>query len=98
MYKGILFVLAAASGTGKTTLAKALLKQDLNLSASVSYTTRPMRSDEKDGKSYHFVSDDKFKELEDEGYLLNPQRYMVIAGTAKTAVDILANGKMYFWC
>ncbi len=95
MYKGILFVIAAASGTGKTTLAKALLKQDLNLSASVSYTTRPMRSDEKDGKSYHFVSDDTFKELEDEGIFIESATvYGYRYGTAKTAVDnILANGK-----
>ena len=95
MQTGILFVIAAASGTGKTTLAKALLKQDLNLAASVSYTTRPKRDDEQDGKSYHFVSETEFLALEQQGVFIESATvYGYRYATAKTAIDdIRAKGK-----
>lgn len=95
MQTGILFVIAAASGTGKTTLAKALLKQDLNLAASVSYTTRPMRDDEQEGKSYHFITESKFSELEKQGVFIESATvYGYRYATAKTAIEtIRAKGK-----
>ncbi|MBI4352485.1 MAG: guanylate kinase [Candidatus Omnitrophica bacterium] len=57
---GKLFVISASSGTGKTTVAKELLKKDGNLVQSISYTTRPPRPHEKDGQDYHFVTKGEF--------------------------------------
>lgn len=92
MYKGILFVIAAASGTGKTTLAKALIKQDLNLKASISYTTRPKRDDEVEGKSYHFVDDEKFDALLAEGlFLEHAAVYNYRYATPKAYVESILN-------
>ncbi len=57
---GQLYVLAAASGTGKTSLVKALLAQVPDLHVSVSHTTRPSRPGEVNGQHYHFVSPEQF--------------------------------------
>lgn len=61
--EGLLFVISAASGTGKTTLIQALLDEDPGLGVSVSHTTRPMRQNERDGVNYHFVSKKDFQAL-----------------------------------
>ena len=61
--RGKLFVISASSGTGKTTLAKKLLKEDKNLVQSVSYTTRPPRPNEVQGKDYFFVKKNEFKTI-----------------------------------
>ena len=58
-----LFIIAAPSGCGKTSLVKALLKNSNNLCVSVSHTTRESRPDEVNGINYHFVSVNKFKEM-----------------------------------
>ena len=58
-----LFIIAAPSGCGKTSLVKALLKNSSNLCVSVSHTTRESRPDEVNGINYHFVSVNKFKEM-----------------------------------
>jgi guanylate kinase len=58
-----LFIIAAPSGCGKTSLVKALLKNSSNLCVSVSHTTRQSRPDEVNGINYHFVSVNKFKEM-----------------------------------
>lgn len=55
-------VLSAPSGTGKTTLAHLLVNSVSNLEVSVSYTTRPIRGNERQGVEYHFVSENEFKE------------------------------------
>ena len=60
MKTGRLFVISASSGTGKTTLAHELLKDDKNLVASVSYTTRPPRPKERNGVDYYFVTKKEF--------------------------------------
>lgn len=57
---GILFVIAAPSGTGKSTVARWLVERDAELSFSVSYTTRPPREGERDGVDYHFVDAERF--------------------------------------
>ncbi len=54
--RGILFVVSAPSGGGKTTLVRRALGNDLSLELSVSCTTRPPRDGEVDGRDYHFVS------------------------------------------
>jgi len=65
-----LFVIAAPSGAGKTTLVKALVAGNPQLRFSISYTTRQKRRTEVDGVDYLFVDVDRFKELRAEGELL----------------------------
>ena len=60
---GILFVLSAPSGTGKTTIANRLVAETPGVKRSVSYTTRPMREGETDGADYIFVDEEKFKRM-----------------------------------
>lgn len=64
---GLLFVVAAASGTGKTSLVKALLDRMSNLHVSVSHTTRPQRVGEVNGVHYHFISKEEFSQQINEG-------------------------------
>ncbi|PID36991.1 MAG: guanylate kinase [Rhodobacterales bacterium] len=61
--KGLLIILSSPSGAGKSTLAKKLMQWDESLDFSVSATTRPPRSGEEDGVHYHFVSEEKFKQM-----------------------------------
>lgn len=65
-----LFVLAAPSGAGKTTLVHALVKRNPDLKFSISYTTRARRENEKDGRDYFFVAPERFFELQKKGALL----------------------------
>jgi guanylate kinase len=67
---GKIFVITAPSGTGKTTLLKPLLAADPRLRFSISYTTRPRRAGEVEGKDYFFVSPDEFRQLRDAGALV----------------------------
>ena len=64
---GLLFVVSAASGTGKTSLVKALLERVNNLHVSVSHTTRGQRPGELDGVHYHFSTKEDFLNLVEEG-------------------------------
>ncbi len=61
--KGILFIISSPSGGGKGTLIKEVLRTTVNISYSVSCTTRQMREGEVHGKDYIFVSPDEFKNL-----------------------------------
>lgn len=63
MAGGRLFVVAAPSGGGKTSLVKALLARESNLRVCVSHTTRTRRPTEVEGRDYHFVSRERFQEL-----------------------------------
>jgi len=65
-----LFVLAAPSGAGKTTLVNALVERNPGLRVSVSYTTRSQRVTEVEGRDYHFVTTEEFSRLRDAGELL----------------------------
>ena len=67
---GCLFVIAAPSGGGKTSLVKALLEREPGMRLSVSYTTRPPRPGERDGVDYHFVDEARFMALRDGGEFL----------------------------
>ena len=62
-YPGNLYVVAAASGTGKSSLVKAWREADPQLELSVSHTTRAPRGQEVDGREYHFVSQDEFARM-----------------------------------
>ena len=59
-YPGNLFVVAAPSGAGKSSLVKALLELDSHVKPSISHTTRAPRGQEKDGREYFFVSNEEF--------------------------------------
>jgi guanylate kinase len=67
---GCLFVLAAPSGGGKTSLVAALLEREPGIRLSVSYTTRKPRPNEIDGVHYHFVEEPRFLALKDAGEFL----------------------------
>jgi guanylate kinase len=66
-YHGILFVISSPSGGGKGTLIRRLLETVPGISYSVSWTTREPRAGEIDGVNYHFVSQDEFERIRDEG-------------------------------
>jgi len=72
--RGSLFVIAAPSGAGKTSLVNALLKQDSRLSLSISHTTRNPRPGEVNGRHYHFVSEAQFKRMADAGDFMEHAR------------------------
>jgi len=93
-YPGNLFVVAAPSGAGKSSLVKALLELDSHVQPSVSHTTRPPRGQEKHGREYFFVSEAEFDQmvLGDafvEWAHVHGKRY----GTSKKAIeDRIAHG------
>jgi len=66
-HEGLLYIISAPSGTGKTTLLKRVMSYFPDIRFSVSYTTRPPRSDERDGKDYHFISPQQFQQMVEEG-------------------------------
>ena len=70
MRRGLLFIVSAPSGTGKTTLVAQLVKTVPEIVVSRSYTSRPPRPGEADGVDYNFVDDDRFTALVDAGGLL----------------------------
>jgi guanylate kinase len=67
---GILYVISAPSGTGKSTVAHRLLERVPELEFSVSYTTRPRRDGERSGRDYHFVDRERFEAMIRDGALL----------------------------
>ena len=68
--KGVPFVITAPSGAGKSSLIGALLKDDPQLTLSVSYTTRAPRPGEQDGRDYHFVDERRFLAMLEGGEFL----------------------------
>ncbi|MGA0705849.1 MAG: guanylate kinase [Steroidobacteraceae bacterium] len=65
--RGRLFVIAAPSGAGKTSLVRALMEHHRDLGFSVSFTTRPRRPTEVDGRDYHFVTRERFDQMALDG-------------------------------
>ena len=85
--KGKLFVIAAPSGAGKTSLIEAVMRADPSLKISVSYTTRQPRKGEKDGVDYHFVDESTFKRMRERGeFLENAEVHGNRYGTAKRVI------------
>ena len=89
-----LFVIAAPSGAGKTTLVKALTTRNPELRFSISYPTRPKRRNEADGVDYLFVDKDRFDELRAAGALLeSAEVFDNFYGTSREQVEEhLGNG------
>jgi guanylate kinase len=88
MRSGNLYIIAAPSGAGKTSLVKALLDADPLVKLSISYTTRQPRPGEVDGEHYHFVDETLFMQMLSEGdflesALVHGARY----GTSQTQVE-----------
>jgi len=89
-----LFVIAAPSGAGKTTLVHAMVMRNPELRFSVSYTTRPQRSNEADGVDYVFVDVEQFEKLRADGELLESATvFDNYYGTSRKQVEgVLAEG------
>lgn len=86
--RGRLFVIAAPSGAGKTSLVKALLQRKPELHVSTSHTTRPKRATEEDGREYHFVSVGDFQRLrEQDQFLEYAQVFDNFYGTSRRPVE-----------
>ena len=88
MAKGLLIVITAPSGAGKSSLIAAALKADPAVRLSVSYTTRAPRPGEQDGREYHFVDEKTFLAMLERGEFLESaevhgNRY----GTSETAIN-----------
>lgn len=87
MANGTLFIVSAPSGAGKTSLLKKLIDHDELLHVSVSYTTRPMRPGETDGKDYHFVNHEGFlRKVEDGSFLEHARVFDNYYGTDRQEV------------
>ena len=78
---GSIFYLMGKSSSGKDTLYKRLLAdKELELKTVTMYTTRPIRSGEKEGREYHFVSIEKMHELEESGSVIERRTYATVHG------------------
>jgi guanylate kinase len=93
---GKLVIISAPSGAGKTTIVNHLLVSGLNLSFSVSATTRPLRGNEEDGKDYFFLSVEEFKKrIENKEFVEWEEVYKdLYYGTLKSELErIWENGQ-----
>ena len=85
---GLLFIVAAPSGAGKTSLVKALLESTPDITVSVSHTTRAMRPGEENGVHYHFTDIPAFEAMRDAGeFLEHAQVFDNYYGTSRAAVQ-----------
>ena len=87
-YPGNIFIVAAPSGAGKSSLVKALRELDHLVQPSISHTTRAPRGQEKDGREYHFVSDDVFdRMIEEDAFIEWAPVHGHRSGTSKRAIE-----------
>ena len=91
---GQLFVIAAPSGAGKTSLVAALMQREKALSLSVSHTTRARREGETDGVHYHFVEEQQFlKDVDEDAFIEHARVFDRYYGTRRSTVaDALGAG------
>ena len=94
-YPGNLFVVAAPSGAGKSSLVKALLELDSHLAVSVSHTTRKPRGQEVHGREYWFVEEPVFRQMTDQGDFFEwAEVHGNLYGTSRSAIEArLAHGE-----
>jgi guanylate kinase len=95
MPQGRLYVIAAPSGAGKTSLVKALMEREPRIQFSVSYTTRKPRPNEIPGRDYHFVSAERFQEMiANNEFLEHARVFDNCYGTGvRTVQEALSNGE-----
>jgi guanylate kinase len=93
---GRVLLVSGPSGSGKSTLCKRLLL-DPRVEFSVSATTRPMRAGEQDGREYHFVSKERFRQLIEQGaFIEHAEVHGNLYGTLKEPMQrALENGRVY---
>ncbi|MGO9433803.1 MAG: guanylate kinase [Terracidiphilus sp.] len=85
---GILFIISAPSGSGKSTLVSELRKQVSGVEFSISWTTRPPRGSEENGREYYFTSREEFERMRDAGLFLEfAEVFGNYYGTARTSLD-----------
>ena len=85
---GNLYIVSAPSGAGKTSLVKALLERDSQVTVSVSHTTRAPRPGEQHGKDYYFISDEEYQALLDSQSFIETARvFDYYYGTERTQVQ-----------
>ncbi len=90
---GVPVVIAAPSGTGKTTIARTLVERFDRFVFSVSATTRPPRESERDGVDYRFVSEEEFERMRVEGELIEwAEVHGYAYGTPRSALDAAGSG------
>lgn len=86
--RGVMLVLASPSGAGKSSISRALFEDDPNIALSVSVTTRARRTDEIDGKHYHFIDVEEFHRMREAGDLLeSAEVHGNFYGTPKRKVE-----------
>ena len=86
--RGILLILSAPSGAGKTTLARQLISKNDNLRWSISHTTRVCRAGEIKGQDYHFVSEDTFLMLQkNNAFAESAKVHSAYYGTARATIN-----------
>lgn len=87
-FLGNLFIISAASGTGKTSLVKEILAHNKDIAISISHTTRLARLAEIEGKDYFFVTERKFKEMQaDEAFFESAECHGSFYGTSKESIN-----------
>ncbi len=93
--QGLLIVVSAPSGAGKTSLLRAAIDADDQLGFSVSYTTRQPRAGEIDGEHYHFITDEEFKARIEQGdFLEHAEVFGNLYGTSRSAtIQALESGR-----
>jgi guanylate kinase len=95
---GIIFILSAPSGTGKTTVISGLLERFPEISLSVSYTTRAPRAGEVAGRDYHFITHDKFWAMKARGeFAESASVHDFFYGTPRRTLDrAIGSGRDFF--
>lgn len=93
--RGVMLVLASPSGAGKSSISRALFEDDPNIALSVSVTTRARRTDEIEGKHYHFIDVAEFQRMREAGELLeSAEVHGNFYGTPRSRVEErLTNGR-----
>jgi guanylate kinase len=87
-YPGNLFVVAAPSGAGKSSLVKALLELDSHLVVSISHTTRPPRGQEQHGREYYFIEETEFRQkIAADAFFEWAEVHGNLYGTSRQAVE-----------
>jgi guanylate kinase len=87
-YPGNLFVVAAPSGAGKSSLVKALLELDSHLTLSISHTTRAPRGQEQQGREYHFIDEPAFRAMvEHQDFFEWAEVHGHLYGTSKSEIE-----------
>lgn len=88
MIKGNLFIITGTSAVGKSTVAQLVLKRQRNLSRSLTYTSRPRRGNEQEGRDYHFVTREEFeKKIKKSDFLEWANNYGNLYGTDKKDIN-----------